>query len=99
MSALTIPTFTIPRSEARAFAILPEKRRAEVTMTLRLLAQVHALRDSGQILTRGVYALSAGYKHIRGFSASRILAKYYTYRAAGWRWQCLVKGYRAHSAA
>ena len=93
----TAPTFTVPLADMPAFASLPEKRRAEVTMTLRLLERVHALRGEGRTFTRGVEALAAGYKHIRGLSAGSLLAKYYAYRDEGWRWQCLVKGYKAPS--
>ena len=88
--------FTIPVLDNDEFSGLAAKRRSEVNLTLRVLERIHALRNEPNFID-AIGTLAIGYRHMRGFSAPRLYAKYRAYLASGCDWRSLVKGYKAPS--
>ncbi|AHF94202.1 hypothetical protein OPIT5_08240 [Opitutaceae bacterium TAV5] len=90
--------FAVPLIDADEVAMqLKPKARHDLTLTLRILEKVHALRGGQRDFVAQVHALAAGYRHIRGLSATRLLAKYYAFIEAGGNWRVLVKNYKSPS--
>ena len=91
--------FHVPTADLVEFQSLPEARRNEVLLTLRLIERIAGQRD----LVRTARAIAAQYAHIRGLSATSLLRKYYALRASvstAWphgNWRVLVKNYKMPS--
>ena len=51
--------FTVPLGDLKEFSDLPERRRVEVNLALRLLARVEALRGEGATLTQAIATVAA----------------------------------------
>jgi hypothetical protein len=89
-------SFTVPLLDNDEFTLLKAKRRHEVTVTLRVLERMHALRAEPRFVN-AVQTLAAGYQHLGGFSAPSLFRKYAAYVASRGNWRSLVKGYKAPS--
>ena len=96
--------FTTPLADLAELTMLPEKRRTEVQLALRLLERVHALRGEGRSLEIACKTVAANSKHLqRGCSAGSLMRKYYLFlgsvgaeHPAG-NWRALVKDYKGPS--
>lgn len=88
------PSFSIPLADQVEFAKIKEKWRKDITATLAVLRQAHALRvRGGYAWVSGTIQLAAAHRHLKGMSAPRIRAKYKAYVESGGDWRALVKGY------
>lgn len=89
-----------PVSDTAELANLPERRRNEVVVALKLLGRVHALRGEGHDLRTAAETVAAGSRHLmRGCSASSLIRKYYLYLGSAdaahpvGNWRVLVNHY------
>lgn len=90
--------FTVPLGDLKEFSDLPERRRVEVNLALRLLARVEGLRGEGATLTQAIATVAAQAKHqAHGCSAPSLLRKFYAYGEAG-DWRSLVAHYKGPSS-
>ncbi len=89
-------SFSVPLIDHDEFNGLKSKRRSEVNVTLRILERIHGLRNEPRFV-QAVNTLAQSYRHLHGFSGSRLYAKYTTYVKSGGNWRSIVKGYKAPS--
>ena len=88
-------SFAVPIADNAELYALPEKRRVELQVALKLLERVHALRGEGRSLESAADIVSAVSRaQIRGASGVSLVRKYYLYANSGGDWRALVKGYR-----
>lgn len=100
-AALATPLQWVPPvSDTAELANLPERRRNEVVVALKLLGRVHALRGEGHDLRTAAETVAAGSRHLmRGCSASSLIRKYYLYLGSAddthpvGNWRVLVNHY------
>jgi hypothetical protein len=89
-------SFSVPLADLGDFTALPETRRMEVQVYLRLLERVHALRGPDRSLQQACATVAAASRHLmRGCSTVSLRRKYVVYLAGGWR--SLVAGYKGPS--
>lgn len=87
--------FSLPLEDTVEFASISERRRMEVTVILRLLERVHALRGERSSLQVACATVAAASKHLmRGCSAQSLRRKYETYLGSGCDWRSLVAAYK-----
>lgn len=98
----TLPTsaievFSVPIQDLKAFSELPEARRAEVLLALKLLGEIETLRaDVG--ITKAIKTVAARWKHAgRGLAYGSLRRKWDAYLASDHDWRSLVAGYKAPS--
>ena len=94
----SIVAFSVPMADSLQFASLPEARRHEVTVTLRLLERVHhLLRETS--MHQACLTVAASSQHImRGCSAGTLRRKYETFVESGHKWSSLVAAYKGPKA-
>ncbi|HEY0966955.1 MAG TPA: hypothetical protein VGD88_06170 [Opitutaceae bacterium] len=97
-------SFTTPLADLGELSALPEARRTEVQVTLRLLERVHQLRGNGSLQT-ACQTVAATSRHLmRGCSASSLMRKYYAYLGSvdethpSGDWRALVANYKGPSS-
>jgi len=97
-------SFSVPIADMTAFSELPEARRTEVQVYLKLIERVHALRGPEASLERAVQTVAATSRHImRGCSPVNLRRKYDAFfsldedgKPIGWRG--LVAHFKAPSS-
>jgi hypothetical protein len=86
--------FVVPMADSLEFARLPEARRNEVSVTLRLLERVQSMLATTSLHQACIVVASASNHLMRGCSAMSLRRKFEAYRDSGNDWHSLVLGYK-----